>query len=68
MTRLKWRSKLTCDDAAPVGNAGRRPANSGRWRIKIAIQLADVHGLSYHVKNRGQREKRMYGMSPTIAD
>jgi hypothetical protein len=28
MTRLKWRSKLTCDDAAPVGGAGRRPANS----------------------------------------
>jgi hypothetical protein len=26
MTRLKWRSKLTCDDAAPVGSAGRRPA------------------------------------------
>jgi hypothetical protein len=27
MTLLKWRSKLTCDGAAPVGGAGRRPAN-----------------------------------------
>ncbi|HTV96424.1 MAG TPA: tyrosine-type recombinase/integrase [Steroidobacteraceae bacterium] len=32
MTLLKWRSKLTCDDATPVGGAGRRPAKTRHRR------------------------------------
>ena len=42
MTLLNWRSKLTCDDAAPVGGAGRRPANSSQWAQSSRRQKADI--------------------------
>src|ERR1700722_18307754 len=42
MTRVKWRSKLTCDDAAPVGGAGRRPAKPGHSTCRVVFQKGDV--------------------------
>jgi len=42
MTRLKWRSKLTCDDAAPVGGAGRRPAITRRHWADTRRREADT--------------------------
>jgi len=51
MTRLKWRSKLTCDGAAPVGSAGRRPAtlrhsSKGNGRKKAVARHSKLVSLA----------------------
>jgi hypothetical protein len=43
MTCLKWQSKLTFDDAAPVGGAGRRPATKRHSGQRNHIRKAAVH-------------------------
>ena len=42
-----------------IDGIGQLPAE-GQWGIKIALQLADDHGLRYHAQDRGQRVTRMY--------
>jgi hypothetical protein len=45
MTRLKWRSKLTCKHTAPVGDRGRRPATTGHTHARKARREAASHGM-----------------------
>jgi hypothetical protein len=37
MMRLKWQSKLTCDNTSPVGGMGRRPAKPGHSRVAASF-------------------------------
>ena len=49
MTLLKWRSELTCDGAAPVGGASRRPAKTGHWTSRNRRLEAVIRDVRYHL-------------------